>query len=132
MADAKRAPEALDAPVLALLAATTRALTSYDLVELLAAQGERVQPTQVYRSLDRLIARGKARRIECMRAYAPTAETPDPLVVACTACRAFVDADGNGMRKRLQAHAAARGFVATGMVAEVMALCAACANDAQG
>jgi Fur family zinc uptake transcriptional regulator len=130
-------PKIVDRPpvhlrVMALLGAGGRAMTAYQLLDGLRADGITAPPT-VYRALNRLIAEGRAHRLESLNAF-----------VACTrpahgGCAGFAICDGCGrvteftsepVVDSLAAWAGAHAFRMTGATIEVKGRCGDCSAPA--
>ena len=115
--------------VLTFLASSQRAWTAYEIAEGLAGKRFRVAPSQVYRALARLCARGQVRRIESQKAYAYGGGA-GLLSLLCRKCRDCNAVDEEKFAARVVAKARQTGFDTERLVLEVWGLCARCGKQA--
>jgi Fur family zinc uptake transcriptional regulator len=117
--------------VFAEIAASHRAMGAYEVLDRLAARGERLAPISIYRALDALVGAGIVHRFESRNAFfaCHTAHQPRQrqLVLACEGCGRIAELSGDRVFAGIAKAAAAAGFAAKSAVVEVWGLCAACA-----
>ena len=122
--------------VLARLRAQPVAQSAYALLDELRDEGLRA-PTQVYRALEALTARGLVHRIESLNAYVACCHEahghdeegagPAGTVLAiCRECGAVVEFGAGDAGELLAARAGLDGFRAEGLTVELKGLCRAC------
>ena len=111
------------------LAASTKPMSAYDLLNALRGDDAVVikAPTQVYRSLDKLVEAGDVHRVAALNAFvACTCEHKGspPGFLVCTSCGMVSEFDAGGAarvpRKR------ASGFAVQSMNVELSGLCKKC------
>lgn len=118
--------------VLQALKAADRPLSAYDLLDQLGPRGIS-SPVTIYRALERLVAEGRAHRLETLSAYIPGAAAGDALgeptgFAICDGCggvEPLLDAD---LPARLATEAAARRFTPHRVTVEVHGICDACSS----
>lgn len=116
------------------IAASHKAIGAYEVLDRLAAKGDRLAPISVYRAIDALVSAGIVHRFESRNAFFACHAGHDrrQLVLACEACGRIAEVSGDEAFAAINAAASSVGFVATGAVVEVKGLCAACAADERG
>lgn len=116
--------------VMEALAESHVPLGAYELVERLAAAGERVPPMSVYRVLDFLLAEGLAHRIESRNAFLACGHAHEQGEVAmfliCEQCGATREVASHAVGRDLAWAARAAGFEPRQRVLELNGLCARC------
>lgn len=65
----RRTPEELDEMIHSVLAGSPRPLSAYQIIEQTARVPKPLAPMQIYRTMQRLLDAGQARRIETLSAY---------------------------------------------------------------
>ena len=116
------------------IAASHRAIGAYEVLDRLAARGERLAPISVYRAIDALVAAGIVHRFESRNAFFACHAghaTRRQLVLACETCRSVAEIDGDDVFQAIDKAADAAAFSAKEAVVEVWGLCANCAGAAQ-
>jgi len=109
-----------------------RPMSAYDLIERLRAQGINA-PTTVYRSLNRLMARGYVHRLESLNAFVGCAGEcrHDAAIFAiCEGCGAVQEFVDEGVAERLSDWAGRTGFALTHAVLELRGRCPSCGQHA--
>jgi Fur family zinc uptake transcriptional regulator len=119
-----------------IAAASHRAIGAYEVLDRLAARGERLAPISVYRAIDTLVAAGLVHRFESRNAFfaCHAGHEQRQLVLACEQCGALAEVDGAKVFAAIDATADTFAFSATsakGAVVEVWGLCANCAAKDQ-
>ena len=111
------------------IAASHRAIGAYEVLDKLAAKGERLAPISVYRAIDALVAAGIVHRFESRNAFFACHAGHDmrQLVLACETCGRVAEVDGDKVFAAIDAAAASAAFSTKGAVVEVRGLCATCA-----
>jgi Fur family transcriptional regulator, zinc uptake regulator len=119
-----------------IAAASHRAIGAYEVLDRLAARGERLAPISVYRAIDTLVTAGIVHRFESRNAFfaCHAGHEQRQLVLACEQCGALAEVDGAKVFAAIDTTADAAHFSATsakGAVVEVWGLCANCARKDQ-
>lgn len=125
----RRPPHMAEEQVLGLLSSSPRVWSAYEIAEQLTQSQFRVAPAQIYRALARLCARGRARRIESLNAYAG-ANGQGSVSLLCRQCHSCDATDGEGLAAAMKANAHEAGFEVERLVLEVLGLCARCRKGA--
>lgn len=117
--------------VLAALYASHRPVSAYDLIERIAASGQKPPaPVTIYRTLDFLRAQGFIHRLESLNAFiaCPSAHRPDEPVVfmICEACGGVDEAAPAPVLTALKVAADQQGFTPARSVIEMTGLCSHC------
>ena len=116
--------------VMQVLADSHVPLGAYEIVERLAAAGEKAPPMSVYRVLEFLVAEGLAHRIESRNAYLACSHPHegDEVVVflICEACGLTREVASHAVGRDLAWAARAAGFTPRQRVLEVAGLCGRC------
>ena len=113
------------------IAGSHRAIGAYEVLDKLAARGERLAPISVYRAIDALVAAGIVHRFESRNAFFAChgAHAMRQLVLACETCGRVAEVDGAKVFAGIDAAAGSAAFSAKGAVVEVWGLCANCADQ---
>jgi Fur family zinc uptake transcriptional regulator len=116
------------------IAASHKAIGAYEVLDRLAAKGERLAPISVYRAIDALVAAGIVHRFESRNAFFACHAGHDmrQLVLACETCGRIAEVGGDKVFLAIDAAAGSAGFSTKGAVVEVKGLCAACAGQERG
>ena len=119
--------------VLKEIAGSHRAIGAYEVLERLAAKGERLAPISVYRAIEALVAAGLVHRFESRNAFFACHATHGMrhMVLACEDCRRVAEVDGDKVFSAIDKSAALAAFTAKVAMVEVWGLCANCAAKAQ-
>jgi Fur family transcriptional regulator, zinc uptake regulator len=117
-----------------IAAASHQAIGAYDILERLAAQGDRLAPISVYRAIDALVTAGIVHRFESRNAYfaCHAGHEQRQLVLACERCNAVAEVDGARVFAAIDKAADAVKFSASASraaVVEVWGLCANCRDQ---
>lgn len=104
--------------------------SAYDIAQQAHRHGAALAPAQVYRTLDRLIAQGRAVRIETRNAYA-LRRPDDDLHLICNRCQALVAITCPQLPGQLRALAGGAAFDMCRGVVEVRGTCARCRQLAE-
>lgn len=118
--------------VLARLAKAGRALTAYDILDAVRAQGLRA-PVQVYRALEKLRGEGLVHRIESLNAFVACAHLrrrhEDSVAFAiCETCGTVSEFAVLATARALRTRTGRSGFVTERTTVELRGRCAACAG----
>lgn len=116
----------IDDLIRGILAAGGTPLSAYDISARASAGGRRIAPAQVYRTLDRLVRRHWALRIEMLGAYVMRPESAD-LCLVCLGCRGVEFVEDAALRT-IHADAAGRHFRLATAPVEARGLCGTCAD----
>jgi Fur family zinc uptake transcriptional regulator len=116
-----------------IAAASHRAIGAYEVLDRMAARGERLAPISVYRAIDALVAAGIVHRFESRNAFfaCHAGHEQRQLVLACERCGSVAEVDGAKVFAAIDRTAEAAAFAASaakGAVVEVWGLCANCAG----
>ena len=114
------------------IAASHKAIGAYEVLDRLAARGERLAPISVYRAIDALVEAGIVHRFESRNAFFACHAGHDTrrLVLACETCGRVAEVDGGRVFSAIDKSAGAAAFSAKAAVVEVWGLCASCAGEA--
>ena len=119
--------------VLEILLTQHRALGAYDILDILAKQGQPAQPPVAYRALDFLVRNGFAHRIERLNAFVACAhpgEDHAPVFLICRVCDAVAEAEAEPAAGRLGDAAEKAGFTIERAVVEATGICPNCRDAA--
>jgi Fur family zinc uptake transcriptional regulator len=113
------------------IAASHKAIGAYEVLDRLAARGERLAPISVYRAIEALVGAGMVHRFESRNAYfaCQAGHEMRRLVLACEACGRVAEVDGARVFAAIDKSAGAASFTARAAVVEVWGLCASCAGE---
>jgi Fur family zinc uptake transcriptional regulator len=116
------------------IAGSHRAIGAYEVLDKLAARGERLAPISVYRAIDALVAAGLVHRFESRNAFfaCHAGHEMRQLILACEACGRVAEVDGDKVFTAIDTAAGSTSFSAKGAVVEVWGLCATCAGEQRG
>lgn len=117
--------------VLAMLDAVARPMTAYQLLDGLRGEGI-VAPPTVYRALNRLIAEGRAHRLESLNAFVACSQPSHSGCAGfaiCDGCGQVTEFAGEPVVHGLEAWAARHAFRMTRATIEVRGRCAGCGSD---
>ena len=124
--------------ILEALAASSRPLSAYDLLDRLRPKGISA-PLTIYRALDKLIAAGKVHRIESLNAFVACKDsdhsghihTHDTSVgfAICDQCGSVDEFIDPHLHDRINADLSSRAFVPRASAIEVHGLCADCNSE---
>ena len=116
--------------ILHVLQHAIRPMGAYDLISHLVKDGDRVAPTQVYRTLGALKDAGLILRVESQNAFiaAHHVHAPDESValLVCACCGKVEEADANFITPALTPTATALGFTPHRTSLEVLGECGTC------
>lgn len=119
--------------VLSVLLSDHRAIGVYDIAAVSADHGKSLQPVQIYRALDTLMALGCAHRIESANAYLACHAEGDctaPQIMICTDCKRVAEMENETVRAALDDATHANGFVLQNQHVELLGLCPDCSSNA--
>lgn len=117
----------MSALILAILEQADRPLTAYAIQAQAAATGVQLYPTQIYRTVRRLVAADRVTRIESANAYMASKAGAAAMAV-CGACGNAVAVPLGGALDDLSDRLRASGFVVAKMVIEAIGECRNCAG----
>lgn len=126
-----RSPAMLDDYVIAMLRAANHPLGAYDIARKSRQSGDPLAPNQVYRILDRLVARGDVQRVELLSAYVPSDGKRLGFMV-CRSCHAVHGFAMNEVMEALGPLCASHEFTAETAVVEISGQCRDCADRPAG
>jgi Fur family zinc uptake transcriptional regulator len=116
------------------IASSHRAIGAYEVLDKLAARGERLAPISVYRAIDALLEAGIVHRFESRNAFfachAGHHLRTRHLVLSCDSCGRIAEVDGTKAFAAIDKAAASSGFSPKSAVVEVWGVCADCAEAA--
>ncbi len=117
--------------VFTLIWQSHKAITAYELLDSLQAEGVRAQPPTVYRALEFLVGLGLIHRIESLNAYfgcdMPHHEHLGQYFI-CRNCGRVAEAVNDDMSNAVRAAASAVGFRIEATTIEIQGLCHDCAT----
>ena len=113
------------------IASSHRAIGAYEVLDKLAARGERLAPISVYRALEFLTEHRFAHRIESKNAYVACDRGEDcaadaTLFLICDNCGAAGEASSDALAGLVNAETRRAAFLPRLRVLEVRGLCATC------
>jgi Fur family zinc uptake transcriptional regulator len=116
------------------IAGSHRAIGAYEVLDKLAARGERLAPISVYRAIDALVGAGLVHRFESRNAFfaCHAGHEMRQLILACEACGRVAEVDGDKVFATIDTAAGSASFSPKGAVVEVWGLCATCAGEQRG
>lgn len=114
-----------------IAAASHRAVGAYEVLERMAARGERLAPVSIYRAIDALVEAGIVHRFESRNAFfaCHAGHEQRQLVLACERCNSVAEVDGAEVFAAIDRTSRAAQFSAgtnKAAVVEVWGLCANC------
>ena len=113
------------------IARSHRAVGAYEVLDRLAAKGERLAPISVYRAIDALVAAGLVHRFESRNAFfaCHAGHEMRQLILAFETCGNVAEVGGDKVFAAIDSVAGAAAFSAKGAVVEVWGLCTTCAGE---
>jgi Fur family transcriptional regulator, zinc uptake regulator len=119
--------------VLREIAGGHRAIGAYEVLDKLAARGDRLAPISVYRAIEALVAAGLVHRFESRNAFfaCHAAHGTRHLVLACEACGRVAEVDGDKVFSAIDKSAASVAFAAKVAMVEVWGTCKDCATKSR-
>lgn len=124
-----RSPEMLDDYVVAMLGAANRPLGAYEIAQKSRQSGSPLAPNQVYRIVDRLMARGTVQRIELLSAYVLTDGERHGFMV-CRSCQAVESFAMDDLRDAITPLCESHGFEPETSIVEISGQCRECTDQA--
>lgn len=114
-----------------IAASQHKAIGAYEVLDRLAARGERLAPISVYRAIEALVTAGIVHRFESRNAFfaCHAGHETRRLVLACETCGRVAEVDGDKVFGAIDKSAVSAGFSARSAVVEVWGLCASCASE---
>jgi Fur family transcriptional regulator, zinc uptake regulator len=115
--------------VLEHIAQNHAAVGAYDIIERMAARGERPAPITVYRALDFLLENGLVHKIESRSAFVACSHRHDgayAAILICDGCNSVAELEAEETFKSLRDRAKTQDFAANRMVVEVSGRCGRC------
>lgn len=107
------------------LDASNRPLGAYEIAARSRKSGMNLAPNQVYRILDRLIARGDVQRVELLASYLPARGKRSGFMV-CRSCKAVETFEMEELADALAPLCKTHGFAPSASVVELSGLCTEC------
>ena len=118
-----------DEPVMKLLLSNHRSLSAYDIADKVSKAGKRVQPVQIYRSLEKLMDLGVVHKISTKNSYIACykeGECKTGQFLICTECESVKEIESSLLKNEIKASAEKNRFSITRQTIEVLGLCAKC------
>jgi len=118
-----------DEPVLYLLLSNHRAFSAYDIAETLSKIGKRIQPIQIYRSLEKLMALGVVHRLSTKNGFVACYEDGNCTAgqfLICDKCDRVKEVDSKLLDDEIQDSAQKINFSILSKSVEVRGLCNNC------
>ena len=116
-------------PVLDLLLSYHRIFSAYDIAETISELGKRVQPIQIYRSLEKLMALGLVHRLSTKNGFIACYEDGECATgqfLICTECESVKEIDSQLLDNEIQGSAQENNFSIASKSIEVLGLCVNC------
>lgn len=113
-----------------ILSAAENPLSAYEVLDKLRAKGA-VTPPTVYRSLDKLIEKGLAHRLESLNAYVACKHPHHHEMAAfaiCESCGLVTEFSDSSIDERLTQWSDDHSFCSKKVIVEIRGLCAACSK----
>ncbi|HLM38740.1 MAG TPA: transcriptional repressor [Microvirga sp.] len=113
-----------------ILAAAASPLSAYEVLDRMRGKGS-VTPPTVYRSLDKLIRKGLAHRLESLNAYVACKHPHDHEMAAfaiCDSCGGVTEFSDRQISERLSQWSEGHAFCAKKMTVEIRGRCESCAE----
>lgn len=117
----------MEAAVIAALEGSDRPMTAYAVQDLAAAQGIQLYPTQVYRTLRRLVDRGEVARIESINSFVLTSGPADAIAI-CDQCKRAIPVAAQAPTRAIADLIGETGFSVTHLIIEAHGRCGRCAR----
>jgi Fur family transcriptional regulator, zinc uptake regulator len=121
----------LRAQALALIAAETKPIKAYDLLDKMKTEKGSAAPPTVYRALDFLLEQGFIHRLASINAFVschhPQVEHSVPFLI-CDKCQNSVELEDHSVSALLEKQAKLIGFNTRAQILEVHGVCAKCSN----
>jgi len=118
-----------DEPVLHLLLSNHRAFSAYDITETLSKTGKRMQPIQIYRSLEKLMALGVVHRLSTKNGFVACYEdgkcTAGQFLI-CDKCDSVKEIDSEQLDREIKNSAQEQNFSVVSKNVEVLGFCDNC------
>ncbi len=119
-----------------ILTAARNPLSAYDVLDKMRSKGA-VTPPTIYRSLDKLIEKGLAHRLESLNAYVACQHGHShhhemAAFAICDACGAVTEFTDPHIGERLERWSDSNAFAPKKVTIEVRGLCESCAGVASG
>ena len=118
-----------DEPVLNLLLSNHRIFSAYDIAEKISEMGRRVQPIQIYRSLEKLMALGLVHRLSTRNGFIACYEDGECATgqfLICTECESVKEIDSQLINREISDSAQENSFSIANKSVEVLGLCSNC------
>ena len=118
-----------DEPVLNLLLSNHQIFSAYDIAEKISEMGRRVQPIQIYRSLEKLMALGLVHRLSTRNGFIACYEDGECATgqfLICTECESVKEIDSQLINREISDSAQENSFSIANKSVEVLGLCSNC------
>jgi len=121
----------LRAQALGLIAAETKPIKAYDLLDKMKTEKGNAAPPTVYRALDFLLEQGFIHRLASINAFVschhPQVEHSVPFLI-CDNCQNTIEMEDDGVSSLLEQQAKSIGFTTRAQILEVHGVCAKCST----
>jgi len=115
------------------IAASHQAVGAYEVLERMAAKGNRLAPISVYRAIEALIEAGVIHRLESRNAFfachASHRTGQGQIVLSCEKCTTVAEVSAGPVLDGIGTAASGVGFSVRRAIVEVSGLCANCASS---
>tara|TARA_B100001540_G_C15623139_1_gene558568 strand:- start:172 stop:666 length:495 start_codon:yes stop_codon:yes gene_type:complete len=121
-----------DEPVLNLLLSNHRIFSAYDIAERISKMGKRVQPVQIYRSLEKLMALGLVHRLSTKNGFIACYEEGECATgqfLICTECESVKEIDSQLINREIHDSAQENSFSIGSKSIEVLGVCGNCQDN---
>jgi Fur family zinc uptake transcriptional regulator len=118
-----------DQPVLHLLLSNHKAFSAYDIAETLTKRAKRLQPIQIYRSLEKLMTLGVVHRLSTKNSFVACYEDGKCSAgqfLICNKCNSVKEIDSRVLDREIQNSARENNFSIVSKNVEVQGLCREC------
>ena len=118
--------------MLNLLLSNHRIFSAYDIAERISEMGKRVQPIQIYRSLEKLMALGLVHRLSTKNGFIECYEEGECATgqfLICTECESVKEIDSQLINREINDSAQENSFSIGRKSIEVLGVCGNCQDD---
>ena len=121
-----------DESVLHLLLSNHRVFSAYDIAEIISKSRKRIQPNQIYRSLEKLISLGVVHRLATVNGFIACykeGQCASNQFLICTECKTVTEINSHLLEKEIQNSARKNSFSIGSKNVEVLGICNRCEDN---